>query len=149
MLRLPRDVVLDCLPVSRANGKGAISLLPGEQCIARFAVHPPRGTGFYFSDNIGEAVGRAKSNEHVNVIFHPADGFRHAFEISQNSTHIAVQTIDPFGTIGPHPIFRAENDMVMERQVGGWHGANSSQRTSGAHALLSGCPVVSLRSTTG
>ena len=70
-----------------------------------------------------KAVGRgAQADEQMQMVIHAADSFRISAEIAHDAAKIGVQPFAPRGDDEWATFFRAKDDVIMEREVCGWHG---------------------------
>jgi len=122
VLLLTEDVRPDFYDMGGADGESPIAFLPVEPGQAEFAVNPWRGVAFYFAHDVREAMGGAQSGEDVDVVRGAADRVRHAIHAPEDATEIAVNTRELFRREVGRAVFGAEDEMVVEREVCGWHG---------------------------
>ena len=64
----------------------------------------------------------AQTNEHVYVVANATDGFGNAIELFDYLAEKCVETFSPGWGDECDAILGAEDKMVVEREVGGWHG---------------------------
>ena len=108
MLLLPRDVLPNDLTLRGADGKGSISLLPGELLQSDLVMDPFGRDRLQASDDIRERMGRPEANQKMNMIRHATDRLRSHFEIPGDTAQEGMQPAPPFRGDQGHPVFRAE-----------------------------------------
>lgn len=80
--------------------------------------------------------------QQMHMVFDAANCFRDPLDVSHHAAEIGVHPFAPGLSDYRRPIFRAEDDVVMEREVSGWHGVISiSGAPAGALRFLRLCPV--------
>jgi hypothetical protein len=63
-------------------------------------------------------MGRLESDKQVYVIGHPTDPFRKPAQPPKSPAQILVKTSSPFRVDERLPILRAEDDMIMQAEIG-------------------------------
>lgn len=141
MFFLPGDVFADGLALRCADSERAVAFLPREGVLAGFLMHPARGNGFHIAHHIREAGRRAQADEEMHMVRDASDGFGHAFDVSRYTAEVGVQPFTPHGGDAGCAVFGAKDDVVMEREVGGWHGWRGSGAPAGARSFFTSNPV--------
>ena len=92
MLRLPGDVTSHGFNLRNANGKNAVSGLPGKISEATL-FEPYRGNPFDFFDHGGCLARTREGGKNVNMVFRAAGNNRLAIQIGQDAAKVMVQFI--------------------------------------------------------
>ena len=121
MLLLPTDVMGDLFEIRGADRERAITLLPGEAGHSNLLMNPFRRRGFEIAHHIGQTMGGPESDQQMNVIPHPANRFGDTSRRSNHAAQVSVQTVTPCGVNQDTAFFGAENEVVMEAQMGRGH----------------------------
>jgi len=87
-------------------------------------MHPAGGDGFDFPHHIRQAMHRPEANEQMDMVSDAADGFRNPLELFYDAAEEGMEAIPPRGGNHADAFFRAEDEMVVEREVSGCHGAH-------------------------
>ena len=117
MRLLPRDVLAHCLALRCAYGECAVTLLPSKRALPNFVVDPARRNSLNISHHICETSSCAESNQEMHMVSHPADRFGHTFDISDYASEVGMHSCTPRGANCRRPAFRAENNMIMQREM--------------------------------
>ncbi len=73
----------------------------------------------------------------MNVVLNAANRFRHSAEIAHDAAEIRVQPFTPRWDDEWATFFRAKDDVIMEREVCGWHGCEVPAPLPGRVTFLS------------
>ena len=70
----------------------------------------------------------------MDMVRDAADGFGNAVELPYDAAEEGMKPIPPCGHDHSDAVFGAEDEMIVERKMSGWHGARILRRPSrGAH----------------
>ena len=83
-----------------------------------------------------------QSHENMYVISHTAYGKRDASGCLHASTDKRVEPGTPLWNDNRRVVFRCEDDVVIEIEVGGWHRESGSSAPARAVLFISWSPVV-------
>lgn len=136
MLFLTKNVSAHLLQMRSADRESAVTLLPCKTVQGQFLVNPARRLALEFAHHIGQAMGRAQSGKNVNMISRSTNRMGRTVEASNHATEILVH---PGARSRREPrlaIFRAKDEMIMQREMGRGH-AGTSRAPAGAQF----CPV--------
>ena len=85
-------------------------------------MHPARRHRFHRADDIREAMRRPQADEQMNVVVNATDRLRDSAEVAHDAAEIRVQPFTPRGDDEWAAFLRAKDDVIVEREVCGWHG---------------------------
>jgi hypothetical protein len=100
-------------------------------------MHPARRYRLHITHHVCEAGCRAQADEQMHMVGDATDSFRHAFDIPHHAAEVGVQSFPPCGGDDRSTILGAKDDVVMEREMCGWHGVRGSSAPAGARGFLS------------
>ena len=99
-----------------AHPEPAISFLPGEP--ADLVGHPAGRVRFDGLDGVGNHHGGRKLQQHMNVVFHPADGMDEDALMPANARRVRPQAVFHFDRNDFAAVFGAEDDMHYVLKIG-------------------------------
>ena len=129
---LSGDVFFEGVAARRANGEGSVAFLPCEGGVTDVVMDPTGGDGLDIAYGVCEARGGAQADEEVDVIGDAADGLRDAVEVAHHAAEEGVEAVTPCRGDERCAVFGAEHDVVVEGEVGGWHGGGGVAAPAGA-----------------
>lgn len=137
---LPGNVFPHCLPRSGTHGESRVATLSCKFPAAfHMLMHPCGGSLLQFPYEIRKAMGGFQSHQQMHMIRHAADGFGNATQAMDRATKIFMKPWTPRGIDQRYPVLRAENNVIMQAQIGGGHDGRVGGATAGV-TPLSGTP---------
>jgi hypothetical protein len=137
MFFLPGDVFPQLCALGWTDGECSVALLPRKCTLAYLFMHPARCDPLYIANHIRKAGRRSQANEQMHMVANAADGLRDSIDIPHHPTEIGVQPSLPGESNGGFAVLGAENNMIVKRQMGRWHGVGVGA-PAGALSLLYG-----------
>ncbi len=87
---LTSDVLPGRFNLRRANRECTVAVLPPEERITDYLVHPFRGVRFEISQNIRKPVTGSETRKKMNMIGNSADLYCNTMESAKNASQIAM-----------------------------------------------------------
>lgn len=131
MLLLVQHIAPYRLQMRSADGEGSVSLLPREACPAQFPPDPSRGFAFQFPHHIRQPMRRTQPRKNMDMVAGASDGMGDSVHAANRAAEVFVDATTSLESQPRFPMFRGENEMVMEGQMRRGH-ARASRAHSGA-----------------
>lgn len=121
MFFLIRHIRPDCLDMRGRNSESAIALLPRENGDLQLSVDPSRRLTLQFPHDIRKAVSRTEPSKHVYVIRNSTNCVRGSVHAFDYPTEIGMDSLAMVDRDPRFPVFRAEDQVIIQRQMGRRH----------------------------
>ena len=105
------------------DAKNGVSILPAERAVADGVVNPFGAFALDLADDFGGRVDGLEAHDDVDVIVHAADGEGFCAELAEAAAEVGMEAFLPFGEDERFAVFRGEDEVGVERGVGGTHDA--------------------------
>ena len=139
MFGLVAKISSDLVEVRNANGKGAVSGLPGEAgLVGKGLMNPFERVRFDDPQNVGHGTLLVQRDQQMNVIRHTTGSDQGTFFSTQDAAEIFMEARLKTGRQGWDSVFRAEDDVTRETGEGLGHCATPVEQLpplSGLEAL--------------
>ena len=136
MAFLPLNVAPHHRDLRRADAERTVAILPTETPVADFLVNPFGRLPLDVAQHLGELVRGSEADEQMDVIGNAAHRRGHAVEGADESAEVGVETVAPRGEDGGGLVLRAENEVVLEGEMGGGHAGIFRHPCRGASVIL-------------
>jgi hypothetical protein len=115
VLLLLGDVARGAVKEAEVDGDAGICLLPckfseGWECL----LQPETGMRLYTAYGIRDRYGLVKAGDHVNVIVHASDGYRHGVVVLENAAHVTPKSRAYVRFKPALALLRAEDDVIVQ-----------------------------------
>jgi hypothetical protein len=117
MLLLPGNIVPDGGDTRRAYRERAVTFLPGELRQPQILVRPSGRGLLDLSQDIGETMRCAKTEEEMNVVISATDLLGYPIQCLDTAAEVSVQVIAPVGLDPRMTLFRAEDNVVVKAEM--------------------------------
>ena len=121
MIRLIGDIGLHISPCWCADRKSGIAFLPGERLFIDLIMYPNRSRFLQFTHEIRQTMGCLQTDKQVDMIGNSPDAFRDSTKSVNCSAQVLEQSRTPRFSNPGLSIFCAENNVVMQAEIGGRH----------------------------
>jgi len=118
VLLLARNVCQRGVYLGPSNGKGSITLLPGEGFLRADFVHPVRGCALDLLHGCGYRERRRQRQKKMDVVFRSAHGERLHLVLARNAAHVGPQPRLNLRDNGLAPLSGGEDAMKQRATVG-------------------------------
>lgn len=88
-------------------------------------MHPTGRIRLDVADSVGEGSGGFQADEEMDVVGDTTDGLGNSVEIADDAAEVGVEVFPPGCGDEGGAVFRAEDDVIVEGEMGGWNDRRS------------------------